>query len=68
MTFEQELAQLRQRVANAERARDRWRAAGDQELYLEACSTVSALDMQLDLLRESKPRDADRLSGPIAGS
>jgi hypothetical protein len=68
MTFEQELASLKQRIARAEHARDRWRASGKQELYLEACSTVSALDVQLDSLCETRQRDADRLPGPSAGS
>jgi len=68
MTFEQEIASLRQRIARSEHARDRWRASGDQERYLEACSMVSALDLQLDLLRETQHRDADRLPGPSAGS
>jgi hypothetical protein len=68
MSFEQELASLKQRIAKAENARDRWRAAGHQELYLEACSMVSALDVQLDVLRETQRRDADRLPGPSAGS
>ena len=68
MTFEQEIASLGQRIARAEHARDRWRASGNQEQYLQACSTVSALDLQLDLLRETQHRDADRLPGPSAGS
>ncbi len=68
MTFEDEIASLRQRIARAEHARDRWRASGNQEQYLEACSTVSALDLQLDSLRETQHLDADRLPGPTAGS
>ena len=68
MTVEQEIASLGQRIARAEHARDRWRASGNQEQYLQACSTVSALDLQLDLLRETQHRDADRLPGPSAGS
>jgi len=68
MTFEQEIASLRQRIARAEHARDRTRASGNQELYLQACSTISALDMQLDLLRQKRHQDADRLPGPNACS
>lgn len=68
MTFEQELASLKQRIAKAETARDQWRIAGRQEQYLEACSTVSALDLQLDRLCETQQLAADRLPGPGAGS
>jgi hypothetical protein len=68
MTFEQQIASLRQRIARAEHARDRWRASGNQEQYLQAGSTVSALDMQLDSLRETQQPDADRMPGPGAGS
>lgn len=68
MTFDQEIASIRQRIARAEHARDRWRASGNQEQYLEACTTVSALDLQLDLLRETQHRDTDPMPGPGAGS
>ncbi|MCY4744018.1 hypothetical protein NYO99_03440 [Pelomonas sp. UHG3] len=52
MKFEQELASLKQRIARAERACDHWRTAGEQEQYMQACTTVSALDLQLDRLYE----------------
>jgi hypothetical protein len=68
MTLEQEVHSLTQRIAKAERARDRWRALGDHERYLEACSMVSALDLQLESVRHQQLREADRLPGPSAGS
>jgi len=39
------------RIAKAEADRDTWRQSGMQEKYLEAYSTVEALELQLDLLR-----------------
>lgn len=50
MTFEQELDSLKQRIARAEVLRDAWRASGQQEPYLEACSMVAALSMQHTML------------------
>jgi hypothetical protein len=64
MTFEQHVASLEQRIARAERARDRWRVLLDQERYLQACSKVSALGVQLELLRERQECAAHRLPGP----
>ncbi len=61
-----ELASLKQRIANAERSRDAWRAAGlaGEEHYLEACTTISALTLQMDKLHETLPRKAAPLPGP----
>ena len=42
-----ELAGLKARLAKAEIERDTWRAAHRQENYLEACSMVDALEMQI---------------------
>jgi hypothetical protein len=52
MNFEHDLASLKQRIAKAERSRDAWRAAGvaGEEHYLEACTTISALTLQMDKL------------------
>jgi len=67
MTFQHDLAALKQRLARAEMARDALRGRGGQEQYLEACSRVSALTLQLDRLYLSQPRKATRLPGPGAG-
>ena len=57
MTIDIDVAILQQRIATAEAARDTWRSCGMQEHYLEACSTVDALNLQLDELeRSAKPR------------
>jgi hypothetical protein len=55
MTFEQEVASFKERIARAVSARDAWRAAGREENYLEACFLVDALELQLDerLLRHT---------------
>lgn len=53
MTFDEEAGELRRRIARAEVERDAWRASGLQEKYLEAYSTVEALELQLDRLRRS---------------
>lgn len=42
-----EIAGLKLRISGAEAQRDVWRAAGNQEKYLEACSLVDALELQL---------------------
>jgi hypothetical protein len=70
MSFENDLAALNQRIANAERARDAWRAVGAEgdEQYLEACSNVSALSRQLERLREGRAPAAGRLPSQSAGS
>lgn len=70
MNFEYELASLKQRIAKAERSRDAWRAAGvtGEEHYLEACTTISALTLQMDKLYETAPSMAARLPSPSAGS
>lgn len=64
MTFQDELDTLNQRIAKAERARDAWRAAGSQEQYLEACSTVSALTMQMEMLCRERAATGKRLPSP----
>jgi hypothetical protein len=49
-----EIAALRQRLAKAVHDRDAWRASGKQENYLEACSMVDALEVQLARLTQSR--------------
>jgi hypothetical protein len=50
------IAELKARLAKAESERDTWRAAGNQENYLEAYSMVEALALQLEQLeRATRP-------------
>jgi len=60
MSFREEIATLRVRIARAESERDSWRVSGRQEKYLEAYSMVEALALQLDLLREAARKSAGR--------
>ena len=46
-----DIAIMQERIARAAVERDTWRASGMQEKYLEACSMVEALELQLDELR-----------------
>ena len=47
MTHREDIAALTLRIALAEAARDVWQAAGVEEKYLEAYTTVEALELQL---------------------
>ena len=51
------IAALRERVAAAESRRATWRLSGAQERYLEACSMVDALDLQLAALEKAERDD-----------
>jgi hypothetical protein len=53
MDLHEEIALIRARIVRAEFDRDTWRASGLQEKYLEACSMVEALGLQLDLMRHA---------------
>jgi hypothetical protein len=53
MTFQEDIAAMQVRIAKAESERDSWRVSGMQEKYLEAYSMVEALELQLDLLRQT---------------
>jgi hypothetical protein len=53
MTIESPITEMKSRLARAETERDTWRAAGNQENYLGACSMVDALTLQLDQLEDS---------------
>jgi hypothetical protein len=57
MTRNNELEQLKKRLANAESVCSGWRAAGEQEKYLEACSAVQALELQLARAEVQAARD-----------
>ena len=49
---QKEIAAMQERIARAATERDTWRASGMEEKYLEACSMVEALELQLDGLRQ----------------
>lgn len=46
-TLKEDIATILRSIARAESQRDGWQAAGQQERYLEACSAVDALQLQL---------------------
>ncbi|HEU0203510.1 MAG TPA: hypothetical protein VFR86_24125 [Burkholderiaceae bacterium] len=48
MTPQEDIHTLENRIARAETARDAWRAAGQEEKYLEAYFMVEALELQLN--------------------
>jgi len=54
MDYPQDITNLQARIAKAEFDYDHWRTAGNQEKYLEAYSTVEALELELDLLRRER--------------
>lgn len=54
MTPLERIAAVEQRIVKAEAERGQWRAYGSQEKYLEACSMVDALELQLDLLKKAE--------------
>jgi hypothetical protein len=56
MTFQEDIDALKSRIAKAEFKRETWRAAGEQEKYLEAYFMVEALELQLDS-RLRQPRN-----------
>jgi len=59
VTSDIDVAALQRRIAKAEADRDAWRASGMQENYLEACSLVDALNLQLGLERTVRRLDAE---------
>ena len=66
-TLREQIAELRLRISGAESQRDRWRALGSQEKYLEAYSLVEALEMQLASLEQSTRTMADPASPRQSG-
>ena len=60
MSFDQDIAGVRTRIAKAESDRDHWRTSGRQVKYLESCSRVDALEIELDLLRKKRLESAAR--------
>ena len=49
-----EIAGLKARIAAAELQRTAWRSVGTQEKYLEACSLVDALELELAQLERAR--------------
>ena len=52
MTLDADIAATRKRLATAESERTTWRLSGMQEKYLESCSMVDALELQLNRLEK----------------
>lgn len=50
MSSPDEISQLRQHLAKVRVERDAWRAAGNQDKYMEAYFMTQALELQLDAL------------------
>jgi hypothetical protein len=48
MTVQEDIDSIRSRLLEAESERNGWRMAGLQENYIEACSRVEALEVELD--------------------
>lgn len=48
MTIAHEVATLKRRIALAEEERDALQLAGQEESYLQVCSMVEALELQLE--------------------
>jgi len=48
MTIADEVATLKRRIALAEEERDALQLAGQEESYLQVCSMVEALELQLE--------------------
>ena len=56
MTLNADISRLQERIAKAEADRDAWGSARHQENYLEACSMVDALNLQLEELQRAARR------------
>lgn len=64
MSEHHQLKALRARIVRAETERDGWRAAGDQENYLEAYANVQRLALQLVSMRQAGLRSLAGRSAP----
>jgi hypothetical protein len=58
MDYAADIAVLKMRLATAESQRNTWRASGNQEKHLEACSMVDALELQIGALEQTARRAA----------
>jgi hypothetical protein len=65
MTLKEEIASIQAKITKAEAERDTWRTSGLQEKYLEACSMVDALEVQLERLRQAGLRSSLRPFEPL---
>jgi hypothetical protein len=55
VSLETEIAETKDRIAAAEYARAAWLRSGMQEKYLQSCSMVDALALQLERLEKARP-------------
>jgi len=62
MSAPDEISQLRQHLARVQVERDAWRAAGNQDKYMEAYFMAQALELQLDTLVHRALGDPPRAS------
>jgi len=67
MTFQQDIDSIRSRLLEAESERNGWRMTGLQEKYIEACSTVEALELQLDERLTQQAGQAPAVPGSSTG-
>lgn len=56
MTIPEEIVALKRRLALAEEERNALQLAGQEENYLQACSMVQALELQLEERLQQLPR------------
>lgn len=56
MTIPEEIETMKRRIALAEKERDALQLAGQEENYLQACSMVQALELQLEERLQQLPR------------
>jgi hypothetical protein len=54
MDFDQDIADMRVRIAKAESVRDLWKKSGRREKYYETYFMVNALQVQLSRLRRQR--------------
>ena len=54
MSFDQDIADIRERIAKAGSERDHWRFSNRQEKYFAAHRLVHALELELDRLRKQR--------------
>jgi hypothetical protein len=62
-TFQEDIDSIKSRIVDAEAERNGWRMAGLQEEYVEACSMVEALEVQLDERVAQQAREARATPG-----
>ena len=60
MAFDQDIADIRARIAKAESDRDHWRSSGSKDKYYEAYFLVNALEAQLRRMRRQRLEAAVR--------